>query len=100
MRAVYGLRIRENHEVRYVGRTYREIDVRLRQHLCRAKDRDDPFSLWLLSNRDKLECFPISHHCGFYEAKDAEREMIGLCLKLGQRLFNRTHVPTDQWATA
>jgi hypothetical protein len=92
---VYGLRLRGNHEARYIGQTMRPLDNRLFNHfnIAAKMPRPTQFAHWLIDNRDEVEAFKIAYADTLVEARTIERVVIGLCLRLEHRLFNRVHVP-------
>lgn len=94
---VYGLRLRGDPEVRYVGSTRHGADRRLNQHfyLTAGMQSGTPFATWLRENRKTIECFTIWEADTGDEALSLERGTIEMCLRLGQRLFNRKHVPAE-----
>lgn len=93
-KSVYGIRLRGSREVRYIGVTHRGLDRRLRYHFYAAQRADSAFGRWLLDNRDQIEIFPIAQR-SWSDAFALERKLIADGLLLGQRLFNRMHVPSN-----
>lgn len=96
---VYGLRVKEDREVRYVGETNSLPEFRLYGHYANARcDREYLHSAltdWLLENEGNVEAFKIGAADTREEARGLEKAVIALCLRLNQRLFNRTGVPRD-----
>lgn len=96
---VYGLRLRNDTEVRYVGQTSQALESRLAGHRSRqgrtsnGQYRGSAFGHWLESNKADVETFAISQFATRAEAKTAEQFVIGFCLRLNHRLFNGDHVP-------
>ncbi len=100
---IYGLRLRGDREIRYVGVT-RNMQARLRKHFYRSDiwSRQKPLIAWIRGNRPNIEIFEIERIAERGQpfetraaALAAERDAITICLKLGQRLFNQTHVPHE-----
>jgi hypothetical protein len=95
---VYGLRLRGDPEVRYVGMTSRAVEQRLAGHMSIAgcMPRKTAFCWWLLENRAEIEAFKIARVETLEDAVAHEKVFIAFCLKLDHRLFNRKHVPADR----
>lgn len=95
---VYGLRLRDEREVRYVGQTGDSPVHRLRFLLSEARAMPSPtlFAEWLTANAGKLEAFEIARAGSREEVRRKEREAVEMCLLLGQRLFNRQLVPASK----
>lgn len=89
---VYGIRLKGEVEVRYVGLTYKPIKRRLREH--RATPCVPGLSTWLMDNWERAEVFAIASVTDREQARATEKVIITLCARLNHRLFNRTHVPT------
>ena len=96
---VYGIRIKGDLEVRYVGQTSRAPTTRLNQlHTEHCMNwhthwEGDDFGRWLHYNRDNVEAFDIAECETRKSAKTTEQVVIALCLRLNHRLFNGDHVP-------
>jgi hypothetical protein len=93
---VYGLRLRGDPEVRYVGATHSALERRFRKHVDDANRPQTPLARWLAANRGAVEIFGIvsfPETVGRTAVFACERETIALCLKLNHRLFNQMHVP-------
>jgi predicted GIY-YIG superfamily endonuclease len=92
---VYGLRLKGDREVRYVGVTRRGLKFRLQKHVYGAKGRypQTPLCRWLVQHRADVEIFSVHETDNRGEAFRRERQMIEMATSLGQRLFNQTHVP-------
>ena len=92
---IYGLRLKGDGEVRYIGQTMRTPEVRLEDHLSAADHAPVPqgLSLWLLDNRESVEVFRIDELPAVQEAKMVERALIKAFARLGHRLFNCHHLP-------
>jgi hypothetical protein len=92
---VYGVRLRGDKEVRYVGFTRYNGQHRLRQHFQMAtrEDGGSPFGRWLYEHRADVEVFSIWEPDACDEAVALEHGMIEICTRLGHRLFNRSRVP-------
>ena len=88
---IYGIRLKGDREVRYVGLTYRDLKTRLRQHRTTPCVRH--LMPWLVEHGEQVEVFPIATTENHEEAKTTEKVVISLCVQLNQRLFNRAHVP-------
>ncbi len=90
---IYGIRERGGKEVRYVGQTNGEIEVRLAGHLTTAESKpygcNLPFRDWLLVHRADVEIFKIAKVETLEEARTTEKAIIALCIRLEHRLFNR-----------
>jgi hypothetical protein len=94
---IYGIRLKGETEVRYVGLTYKTISVRLREH--RRTPCVPGLSGWIVENGDQVEIFAIASVDNEAEAKATEKVLILLCARLNHRLFNRANVPTHlQWS--
>lgn len=95
---VYGLRRRGEPEMRYIGRTAKPLEKRLYNHVYEVRLRPKLSSLyqWVRDCGDDIEIIPLAEHTDWGAVKDAEREMIRLCLAMGHRLFNQWLVPADQ----
>lgn len=93
---VYGLRLRGEREVRYIGETSGPPEFRLHLHLAAArKRRIGALGEWLLANEGSVEAFKISAVNTRSEARATERAIIALCLRLNHRLFNIAGVPRE-----
>lgn len=90
---IYGLRIRDDKEVRYVGQTQSTPHFRLQNHQWAARKNKTALAEWLRDNGDRVEIFPIAKVDQPGKAAVYERLIITLCVALGHRLFNRGHVP-------
>jgi hypothetical protein len=86
---VYGLRLKGDCELRYVGHTRKTPDERLRMHHVEGSGTRWPFPTWLRENRGNIEAFPIAKVDTLQEARAYEMAIIALCSRLRQRLFNR-----------
>jgi hypothetical protein len=93
---VYGLRLKGDREVRYVGETSGPPEFRLHLHYAAArKARLGALGDWLLSHDGDVEAFKIALVDTRKEARASERAIIALCLRLNQRLFNIAGVPRE-----
>jgi hypothetical protein len=94
---VYGLRLRGEREVRYVGQTIGSGKVRLKGHMNEApKGRyNKALCAWLSEHGDNVEAFHIGYTDTRDEALAMERAIIALCLRLEQRLFNQRNIPAE-----
>jgi hypothetical protein len=90
---VYGLRLKNEREVRYVGETTKRLLDRLIQHTSSAVMGrvGGEFADWLLSNRGEVEIFEIARCEDRKHAQETEKVVIAECQRLGQRIFNRKH---------
>lgn len=88
---VYGIRLKGDPEVRYVGLTYKAIQRRLKEHLRTACCPS--LTPRLHQNIDEIEIFAIASVADREQAKTTEKVIISLCVRLNHRLFNRAHVP-------
>lgn len=100
---VYGLRVKGDCEVRYIGETSQALPRRLTQHTSFMRSRrlkygfktkppvEGSFAHWLATNKEQIEIFKIAKCGDKKHAERMERAIIGLCLRLEQRLFNRKH---------
>lgn len=92
---VYGLRLRGDREVRYIGFTRGALPNRLAKHrlgtACKASYR--PLIPWVREHGDNVEIFPIAKCATVAEARATEAVLIALCLRLNQRLLNGAQVP-------
>lgn len=87
---IYGIRLKGDPEVRYIGMTGKAIARRLKQH--RQTPCVPNLSPWLRENECAVEVFPIASVASECEARATEKVIIALCVRLGHRLFNRAHV--------
>lgn len=92
---VYGLRLKGDREVRYIGQTQRSLEDRLFNHFSAARHVAGGLCGWLRVNADEVEAFKIAYTDNLDEARATERVVIALCLRLNHRLFNRAHVPAE-----
>lgn len=88
---VYGIRLKGDPEVRYVGLTYKPLQRRLKEHLRTPCCPN--LSPWLRENLDRIDVFAIASVEDREQTKATEKVIISLCARLNHRLFNRTHVP-------
>ena len=86
---VYGIRLRGDKEVRYIGQTNRTPEARIANH--RGDRCNRPLQTWLLSN--DVEGFEIARCDTREEALATEKVIIALCVRLNHRLLNRDGVP-------
>lgn len=100
MFTIYGLRLIDAHEVRYVGQS-KDVDKRLLGHFACAKGMPLPtaFAIWLCANEGGIEWFEIDSATTREDARQAERQAIEYALRFGHRLFNHHHVPADKRIT-
>lgn len=99
---VYGIRLKGEREVRYIGHTKLDLSVRLRHHLS-AEIRsfeNRPLLPWIRANRNKVEMFAIAKCASESEARVTESVLISLCIRLNQRLLNSAQVPPRLRAAA
>ena len=101
---VYGIRLKGDKEVRYIGQTNGPIEVRLAGHIMTAQRAGKSYginsalSAWLLANSDEVEAFKIGYADTRAEALGIEKAIIALCLRLDHRLFNRRGLPVVEKA--
>ena len=98
---VYGVRVKGEREVRYIGQTAHTPEHRLvhlrgehggRWNVCQRPCASH-FLCWLHQGRANIEAFEIAVCATRAEAKELERATIAICLKLNHRLFNGDFVP-------
>jgi hypothetical protein len=97
---VYGIRLRGDKEIRYVGQTVHTPQHRLlglrgehgRLHWT-GKFEGSALGHFLHDHKGQVEAFEIARCSTRAEARDTERFTIKLCLSMGHRLFNGDHVP-------
>jgi hypothetical protein len=91
---VYGLRLKGDREVRYIGETSGPPELRLHLHYAAArKGRIGALGAWLLENEHNVEALKIAGVDTRELARATERTLIALCLRLDHRLFNIAGVP-------
>ena len=95
---IYGLRMKGDAEVRYIGQTAYEPSNRLATLIREAgyASRPSPFSRWLIENATRTEAFEIRRVETRELARRAERDAVDFCLRLNHRLFNQWLVPANQ----
>lgn len=97
---VYGLRIKGDREVRYIGITGNDVQLRLHIHLMRARGKSREqrtLAQWLVENDGNVEIFPIAKVETKEEAVGHEKAIIALCLRLNQRLLNQRGLPPEHY---
>lgn len=87
---IYGVRLKGDTEVRYVGVTTQGLR---RRHFNHRGDASSPIQRWLLDNGNEAETFAITRCATRPEALATERLLITACLAMNHRLFNRDGVP-------
>jgi len=94
---IYGLRLRGDAEVRYVGQT-KDVEQRFAGHFGRAKGMpwQDALAMWLTDNEPEVEWFEIDRAETREEARQIERVAVSFALKFGHRLYNLHLVPADK----
>ena len=96
---VYAIRISGDCEARYIGQTSLSPEKRLSAHFGEAHPSGwasrTPFDEWLIGHRDEIEAIPLATFGSRLEAKAFERQLICALAKLGNRLFNRDHMPRE-----
>jgi hypothetical protein len=92
---VYGIRLKGDREVRYIGFTRGDLDARLKKHIGGMvyKGSFRPFVPWIKEHRHEVEIFPIAKCDTVAEARKTESVLIALCCRLNQRLLNGAQVP-------
>lgn len=95
---VYGLRLKGDREVRYIGFTRGDLATRLKKHRnaepCLPASYM-PIRKWVREHGDKVEIFPIAKCDTVAEARKTESILIALCVQLNQRLLNGAQVPAS-----
>ena len=87
---VYGLRLKGDKEVRYVGQTG-QPEQRLFGHFSQAQmNYQTPLCQWLREHQPSVEMFKIGYAETRAEALAIEKAIIALCRRLDHRLFNRS----------
>lgn len=96
---IYGLRLKGEKEVRYIGQTVGHVEMRLAGHVTCAARRaygiNKDLSAWLLENVGQIEAFKIAYAESRAEALGIEKAIIALCLRLEHRLLNQRGVPPE-----
>lgn len=87
---IYGVRLKGDTEVRYVGLTRQTLRAR---HFNHRGDANSPVQRWLLDNGDDAELFAITNCGSREEARSTEKLVIAACLAMNHRLLNRDGVP-------
>jgi hypothetical protein len=94
---IYALKLIDDPEVRYVGLTGREPEIRLSRLTLEARlygrRPTDGFGGWLLDNEGGIECAHLDYATTKSDAHALERDMVRLFLGLDHRLFNSWLVP-------
>lgn len=101
--SVYGLRVKGDIELRYVGMTTKtpESRIKFETGMARLAERTphyqplpaDGISRWLLDN--EIEGIVLATVPTLAEVRVKEREMVVLFARLGHRLFNTWLVPRE-----
>lgn len=99
---VYGLRLKGDREVRYVGETHKRRQDRLIQHMTRVRTprfgrpkhvyAEGTFGHWLGAHKGQVEIFDIAECDSKAKARVTEKVVIALCQRLNHRLFNSKHM--------
>lgn len=94
-RIIYGLRIVGDVECRYVGMATKP-HRRFTEHMAQAKmfPQSRPFFRWMADNN--VEFFEIARAETLDDAREAERAVVAIMLRLNHRLFNFCLVPRDR----
>lgn len=94
---VYGLRLKGDTEVRYIGQTSQYLDLRLKGHFSAAQcmRQGEALATWLVRNEPQIEIFKIGAVDSKAEGLAMERALIAFCLRLNHRLFNRRLLPVE-----
>jgi hypothetical protein len=96
---VYGVRLRGDREVRYVGQSIYPPETRLNglygNHSSKRGGNwhGNTFGQWLIENRDMIEAFEIARCDSREDALATENVVIAICLRFNHRLFNGHQVP-------
>lgn len=91
---VYGLRIKGDKEVRYIGQSA-NVEQRLASHLRSYVRMTWPtdFALWLKHNASEIEAVKLAYAPTREEARKIERMVVETFAALDHRLFNQWLVP-------
>ncbi|MBA3670266.1 MAG: hypothetical protein H0W71_09455 [Sphingomonas sp.] len=93
MTTIYGLRRTGDREIRYVGRSNRPLENRLKKHVQNAVRMYPPrISAWIREAKD-IEIFPLTE-CQPEDATRLERETVERCHADGNRLTNSHLLPS------
>lgn len=95
---IYGLRLKGDEEVRYIGETNTDINFRLLAH-CRHT-KQPALRNWLDTNAGNVEAVTLDVASSRSEAHDLERLAISHHLDLGHRLLNRRSLPASHYPLA
>lgn len=95
--AIYGLRLKGETEVRYIGQTG-DTDQRLAGHFSAAYAMPwrTQFANWLIENQHRIEMVVLGTADSRDEARRAERAAVAICLAMDHRLFNLWLVPAHK----
>lgn len=96
MIVIYGLRLKGDKEVRYIGQSA-NVAQRLAGHLGTAHSMPwaTDFAYWLIENADTVEAVELTTVETREEARRVERNTVGMFVALGHRLFNQWLVPAQ-----
>jgi hypothetical protein len=96
---VYGIRLKGETNVRYIGHTKGTPEARLDWHLKQTIHEPSfrPLLPWARANRDQIEAFKIADCESEKAARVTESVVIALCLRLNQPLLNVAQVPPHLW---
>ncbi|MEK8228159.1 GIY-YIG nuclease family protein [Oerskovia sp. M15] len=100
---IYGIRLRESREYRYVGLTTKTASRRFRQHLRNAQDgKKTPFCDWLRKHDEEGVTFDILDVVvsDLDELGASEIEWIDFLRTSGDRLLNISDGGSDQLASS
>lgn len=94
---IYGLRVKGDKEVRYIGQCA-DVQIRLAGHFTQAKAMPwaTNFADWLKHNKDQIEAVILGSAETRDEARKAERAAVAFCLALNHRLYNQWLVPAHK----
>lgn len=95
--SIYGLRLRGEREVRYVGHTT-DTAKRLGEHFRNARQMPwaTNFANWLMANAASIEIVELDRADCRPDARIKERAAVAFCLALDHRLFNQWLVPANR----
>jgi predicted GIY-YIG superfamily endonuclease len=97
---VYGLRIRGDKEIRYIGHSA-DMNRRLAGHISNSKQMPwaTKFATWLRENAPDIEAVQLDVAETRDEARKLERKAVAFCLALDHNIFNQWLVPSERRIT-
>jgi hypothetical protein len=88
---IYGLKLKDDDKIRYIGLTKQSLSRRMIGHFSHAKDRKYKVSNWLNKYKDNVEIILIEDNIPTREeCCKKEREYIKLFKSFGANLLNHT----------